>query len=253
MTAPPRRGCRRFILGFLAFLLLLAAGLYFTLNSPRPSGPSGPEADRLAKRLEATSHPEAWQRTGAIRWDFAGRQQHLWDRQRQLARVRWDDVEVLLRLDDQQGVVRRAGEQLPADQAAPYLEEAWAHWCNDSFWLNPLAKLFDEGTRRSLVELDDGGQGLLVEYTDGGVTPGDAYLWLVDADGQPVAWKMWTSILPIQGVRASWEGWIELATGARVASRHKIYFFTLELRDIEAAADVESLEGEDPFLPLLEG
>ena len=137
------------------------------------------------------------------------------------------------------------------------LEKAWVFWCNDSFWLNPIAKLFDEGTRRSLVSVPDSGEGplrgLLVAYDSGGVTPGDAYLWLVGQDGLPRAWRMWTQILPLGGIEASWEGWQSLPNGARVATRHRLPIFTLELSDIRAAASAAELSGgEDPFGPILQ-
>lgn len=247
-----RRGCLKIALIVAALLALAFGGLLIGLNEPRPEAEPSQQADQLARRLADAGNVAAWERTGAVRWDFDGRQQHLWDRQRQLARVRWDDLEVLLDLSDQSGIVRRGGEVLAAEAAAPHLQQAWRHWCNDSFWLNPLAKLFDEGTRRSLVDLEDGGQGLLVEYTEGGVTPGDAYLWIVDDAAVPTAWRMWTRILPLQGIEASWDGWITLDTGARVATRHRIFFFELQLRDVAADDDVIALEGSDPFAELAE-
>jgi hypothetical protein len=49
----------------------------------------------------------------------------------------------------------------------------------------------DEGTTRSLVKNEDKTNGLLVSYASGGVTPGDAYLWKLDANGLPQSYKMW--------------------------------------------------------------
>ena len=128
------------------------------------------------------------------------------------------------------------------------IEAARGYWINDSFWLNPLAKLFDKGTRRELVVQPDGSDGLLVSYTEGGNTPGDAYLWLVGPTGLPRAWKMWVSIIPVGGLEASWEEWIELETGAKVSLRHRWSRFTLELKDIEGATSLEELTAEnDPL------
>ena len=55
------------------------------------------------------------------------------------------------------------------------------------------------------------------QWLEAAVTPGDAYLWEVGADGLPVAWRMWVQVLPIEGLRVTREDWVTLATGARVA------------------------------------
>lgn len=186
--------------------------------------------------------------------DFSGRQQHLWDRDRGFARVRFRDQEVLLDLETRRGVATRGGQTLNVEEAEPLLEKAWALWCNDSFWLNPVAKLFDDGTRRSLAPIPGSAgdsTGLLVTYGAGGVTPGDSYLWAAGDDGLPHTWWMWTQILPVGGVKASWDGWVRLDTGARVATRHQIGVLTLELTDVRGAATVTELTGgDDPFAPL---
>ena len=205
--------------------------------------------------MAAVNHP-AWERTGAVRWTFRGNRHHLWDRERQLARVRWDDVEVLVDLTTREGLAFRGGREVPEPKASKLVRKAWEAWINDSFWLNPISKLFDDGTVRGLVAVEGGvrppGRGLLVEYTSGGATPGDAYLWLVGPDGLPVRWKMWTSNIPIGGARASWEGWIELATGARVATAHKLAIGRVDLEDVAGAATLEELEpGPDPFAALI--
>ncbi|MEZ4952350.1 MAG: hypothetical protein R2825_02080 [Saprospiraceae bacterium] len=36
-----------------------------------------------------------------------------------------------------------------------------------------------------------------MQYKTGGVTPSDSYVWLLDENGQPTAWKMWVSITSI--------------------------------------------------------
>lgn len=196
---------------------------------------------------------EAWARTGAVRWTFAGRHRHLWDRARGYARVRWDDVDARLRLGDRSGVVTRGGRRLEPEEARALLDEAYGRWVNDSFWLNPVVKVFDEGVRRELVELEGdlpagaSRQGLLVTYTSGGLTPGDAYLWIVDAQGRPLAWRMWVSIVPIGGLEVSWERWVTLGTGARVATLHRLGPLRLELTDVAGAADLSTLAADDPF------
>lgn len=94
---------------------------------------------------------ENWEKTGAIRWHFAGKHYHLWDKKRHFARVRWDGVEVLLNIDDISGVARRNGAEIVGKEGQQLVRAAWEKWCNDAFWLNPVSKIFDPGTVRELV------------------------------------------------------------------------------------------------------
>ncbi|MEM7583245.1 MAG: hypothetical protein AAF560_07685 [Acidobacteriota bacterium] len=241
---------KRIALGLAALVLavVLAGAVLFSINNdPLPETTDPASADALAKRMLAAIDDEAWQRTGAVTWTFRGAHHHLWDRQRSYARVRWDDHEVLIDLTTRRGVARIAGEPVAGEEAlAPLLQKAWALWCNDEFWLNPISKVFDDGTRRGMV-----GEDLLVTYTEGGVTPGDSYLWTVGDDGLPTSWRMWTSIIPLGGLETSWEGWITLDTGVKVATRHATFAGDLELGDIRGAASLAELEpGPDPFAEL---
>lgn len=226
-------------------LLVLVAG--YIASEPRPEGsPDGAEA--LTARVEAAVNVEAWEQTGAVRWTFAGRHEHLWDREGEMAQVLWDDVDARLRLDRSASRITRGGVEVTGEEANALADEAYSYFINDSFWLNPLAKLRDEGVTRSVVSVD-GADALLIEYSSGGLTPGDAYLWLLSDDGTPRAWRMWVSIIPIGGIEASWDGWTELSTGARVSTLHETAAgVTLELTGVEGAAALSDLiEGPDPF------
>ncbi len=231
---------------------LIGLGLFWANNKPLPEAQDEAGADALARRMMAAINDPAWQRTGAVTWTFRGAHQHLWDRQRGFARVRWDHHEVLLDLASLRGLARQNigegdGQRVTDDAVEPLLTKAWALWCNDSFWLNPISKIFDDGTRRGLV-----GQDLLVTYTGGGVTPGDSYLWTVGDDDLPTAWRMWTSIIPLGGLETSWEDWITLDTGAKISTRHHTFAGDLELGDVRGAATLAELEpGPDPFAELV--
>lgn len=249
---------RRLLLLVLAVIVATLL-LPVLLAKPLPSGVPGPEADALAQRLMVASRFEDWQKTGAVAFTFRGKNKHLWDRERGFARVEFGKTTVLLDLATRKGLATDKGKLLAGQEATAALEKAWSLFCNDTFWLNPLAKLFDEGVLRFKVKTPKeyaGRETLLITYTSGGVTPGDSYLWVIGEDGLPSHWRMWTSILPIKGLEASWEGWTALPTGAKVATRHKIGPATLELTDVRAAARLADLEpGDDPFaalLPLLE-
>jgi hypothetical protein len=220
-----------------------------TVSEPRPVGRAGKEADDLARAMMQRVDVEAWERTKAVTWNFGGRRTHLWDRERNYDLYRKGEREVLLRIWDKTGIARDNGQSIAGEDAEKALREAWEAWVNDSFWLNAPAKCFDEGTQRSIVR-DGGGEHLLVAYTIGGVTPGDAYLWTM-ADGPPTSWKMWTQVIPIGGVKVTWERWRQLPTGAWIATLHELATWTLELTDVRGAATLAQLTpGADPFAAL---
>jgi hypothetical protein len=127
------------------------------------------------------------------------------------------------------------------------IKKAWEIWVNDAFWLNPVSKIYDPGTSRSLVPTAEGNFGLLVEYSSGGSTPGDVYLWEVDSTGLPYKWRMWVSIIPMGGMEATWENWIETDTGVKISTLHKMSGMELKLTDVKTAADLVTLTGEDIF------
>ncbi len=233
---------------------LAVLGICVSACASLPPGRPGPEADALARRMETAVRAEAWALTGAVRWTFAGKRQHLWDRRRGLAEVRWGDKRALVDLVARRGLAWTVADglerPLSGDDAHAAVDEAWAAWVNDSFWLNPVTKAFDPGVQRDAVQGADGPE-LMVRYGAGGRTPGDVYVWRFGADGTPSAWRMWTSNIPIGGLEASWEGWIELSTGARVSTRHALPGRTLELTGIAGAAALSALVPDrDPFGPL---
>jgi len=246
---------KRGLLGAAIVLTVIAGALLVTavvVHEPRPSGVEGPEADALASRIEEAVDLDAWARTGAVRWTFAGRNRHLWDRQRELAQVHWGETVVLLRLSDRTGRVYDGGHEVRGEDAREALEGAYSKWVNDSFWLNPITQFRGDGVSRSTVPLDEGGPGLLIAYSAGGLTPGDAYLWVPGEDGLPTAWRMWVSIIPVGGLEASWTDWQTLSTGVRISTRHAGPLgITVELTDVDGAETLDALvEGPDPFAPL---
>ncbi len=253
LPKPPTSRLRTWAKRLLVVLLTLvaigvAAGV--ALNKPRPVGTPSPEADALARRVEEAVRADRWRATGAVRWTFFGHE-HLWDKERGFIQVQAGSLRVLLRTADQTGVAFRDGQALRGEELRDALDKAWGFFCNDSFWLNPAVKLFDEGTTRSIVEVE-GEQALLIEYGSGGVTPGDAYLWLLSPDGTPREWRMWVGILPIGGVSTPWQGWVALETGARVSTQHGDGLLGFRLGDVRGAETLSVLVGsEDPFAQLL--
>jgi hypothetical protein len=100
-------------------------------------------------------------------------------------------------------------------------------------------KVFDPGTRRGIVILEDGSEGLLVSYTSGGVTPGDHYLWILEASGLPKAWRMWVNIIPIGGLEFGWTDWTA-PEGPRIARNHPSALFGVPIKDLSFPVYTES-------------
>ena len=223
--------------------------LYFALRHPRPTGTPGPEADARARAIENAVDTHAFARTGAVRWTWRMQRRHLWDRTRNLARVRWGRHEVLLDVHRQAGRAFTDGQEVTGDRAGTLVRKAYKAFINDSFWLNPLPKLFDPGVTRSVAR-HEGADALLVHFSSGGVTPGDSYLWILDEHRRPRAWRMWVSVLPIPGVEMTWEGWTRLPTGAWISTSHRLRGReVLTISDLAAAATLAELEpGADPFV-----
>ncbi|MEM9718608.1 MAG: hypothetical protein AAGA10_05150 [Bacteroidota bacterium] len=232
------------------FLLLFIAGLFF--HQSLPKGETGPEAEALAQKMLQAINKEAWDSTGAVSWSFMGINHYLWDRERHWVEVKWEDKRVLLRIDEKTGLAW-IGEASVENQEEKekMLNAGWKKWVNDSFWMNAPAKALDPGTSRLLVTDKSGRAGLLVSYSQGGATPGDSYLWWLDEAGLPESWQMWVGIIPIGGIRVSWEDWKTLKTGAKVSELHLMGGITLQISDVQGAHSVEALTGgTDPFSAL---
>ena len=211
---------------------------------------TGARADSLANKImEATAY-QAWQNTAVVGWTFAGKNKHIWDRENKRSRVEWNNTVVIFDHTTMQGKAWKDGEAMEGEKLTELIDEAWNSWANDSFWLNPFEKLYDEGTQRAYVKTEEGADALLITYTTGGNTPGDSYLWIVDEAGLPTAVKMWVSIIPIKGLNVSWDDWQTMQTGAKTASKHKMSLITLELTDLKAAASMHEFADEDPFAGL---
>lgn len=220
-------------------------------SSAKPAGTPGKSAEELARKMQASVQIQAWETTGAVKWVFRGQNRHLWDRRRGYSEVVWDNKRATFAINQKVGLAYKDGVLLKEEEAKKSLDEAHAKWTNDAFWLNPVAKAFDPGTVRKLVEEKDGKTGLLVEYVSGGRTPGDAYLWWLDDSGRPASWQMWTSNVPVGGLSASWEGWVELGSGALVSTKHTLSLLTLELSEVAGETELSKLvSGEDRFKAL---
>ncbi|MFK8060488.1 MAG: hypothetical protein AB8B78_10395 [Polaribacter sp.] len=215
------------LLGAIIVLIIgFGAVYYFVNNEALPEGKKGKEADALAIKMFNAINHEAFENTEILEWSFRNAHFYKWYKQDNIVEVTWDENKVILDTKNSE-----KSEVFINDKKVNkpiILEKATDFFNNDSFWLIAPYKIFDNGTERSIVKVDDK-DALLVTYTSGGSTPGDSYLWILDENYFPTSYKMWTSIIPIGGVSATWSDWKETGTGIKLPTKHKLSLFGMEL------------------------
>jgi hypothetical protein len=245
------------IIGYIFLTLIVGlTAAFFYYNEKMPVGIKGAKAEALAQKMVQAVNKAAWDTTAIVGWTSRMGNVYIWDKKRNLVQIESKTTKTLLNVNKQSGKVwENQTEVTDPAQAEKGIQNGYKAFINDAFWLNPVVKVFDEGTERSLVTLPDNTdgtsrenrEGVLVTYKSGGVTPGDTYLWLVDANGVPTAWKFWVKILPIGGIQFSWEDWLTLPTGAKVATTHKGNSggFAITFKDIKSAQNLSDFGLKD--------
>lgn len=228
----------KIIAGFIIFItlpsLLVIGYLYFKYHEDIPQGKQGVEAEILAVKMLDALDFTAYKKTNYIEWSFRNKHHYKWEKDKNICAVYWKDYKVILHLNDiENSKVYAHNFIVKGDIEKELREKAIDYFNNDSFWLVAPYKIYDPGTERRLVTLENGDEALLVTYTTGGSTPGDSYLWILNDDGKPISFKMWVSILPLKGLEASWSNWITTESGAQLPSFHKLLFFGLEIRVVK--------------------
>ncbi|MDO6759593.1 hypothetical protein Q4566_05215 [Tamlana sp. 2_MG-2023] len=213
--------------------LLFFGFVYFKYNEDLPTGVQGEAADQLAYKMLDALNYQAYKNTTYIEWTFKKRHHYKWDKSTNICEVFWKSYRVVLDLNNNDNTKVYIQNFIHTGELAPDLiETAIKYFNNDSFWLVAPYKVFDKGVERRLVKTNNK-EALLVTYTSGGSTPGDSYLWLLDNNYKPKSFKMWTTLLPIDGLEASWEHWTTTETGAQLPEFHKLMFLGLEITDIK--------------------
>jgi hypothetical protein len=245
-----RKRLKRFVfipLGVLVGLVIILFIGAKIASKPIPEGIEGPKAEDLTAKIEKAVNIEAWNELNWIQWSFPGGYSYVWDREREFVQISFDDKTVVQDLDAGTGWRVENGQKVEGSESDKVIYKSLQRFWNDSFWLAAFTKLRDEGVTRKYVQLEDGREALLVTYSEGGATPGDSYLWIVDENGRPVAWQMWVQILPIGGLETSWSDWQELHNGAMVAPLHESAM-NLELTDLKSGDTWQELGlSADPF------
>lgn len=226
-----------------AILTLIIVG-YLVLNEKLPTGENPTKADELASKMLKALNKAAWDSTNVVAWTHKGGHQFVWDKKNQMVQVKWNKNDVLLNLKEwNKGKAFSEGKEVTNDQLDVLRGKAWSIFCNDSYWLIAPYKVFDEGVTRKIVKTkEDGSEALLVSYASGGVTPGDSYLWFLDKNAMPTAYKMWVKIIPIGGVSATWEDWKTTETGAVIAQNHKLGLLDLNVTNLRTGNDLTTVK-----------
>lgn len=227
-------------IGFVLLLVFVIFGiLYYSYNEPMPTGKPGPEADALAYRMLEALNNEAYQKATIIEWSFrGGSHNYIWDKEKSVVKVAWNDYTVHLDLiTPSSSSAYQNGEKVSYKKTVKLIDDAQSYFNNDSFWLIAPFKVFDVGTERYLVDLEDGSEGLLVTYTQGGDTPGDSYLWQLERSGIPKSFKLWVKIIPIGGLEATWEGWQQTKSGAFLPTSHSFGLMNMSMGTVRAYSE----------------
>lgn len=230
----------KFSLFSIVALLGLAIITMVSCSEKLPSTVLEDNADALTKKMLQAVNKDAWDELNYVQWSFIGKHHYVWDKKNNFVEVKWGDVQVLLDTKKVDGVVFKNGKKVD-DKKSKYIKKAWSFFCNDSWWLNAPVKAMDLGVSRSVVELKDGRKGLKVSYESGGVTPGDSYVWILDEENKPSSYKMWVSIIPIGGLESTWDDWITLKGGARVATSHKSKGLTIHSTNVKGGDSLSEL------------
>ncbi|WP_103068425.1 hypothetical protein [Aquimarina sediminis] len=214
--------------------MITIAILYFSLDEKLPNGKTGTEADRFALKIQETVKHHNYLNTDYLQWTFRNKNHYIWNKKSNTVTVKTNNDSVLLYLDDPKKSKILGTSQLDSKQKGKILKAALASFNNDSFWIVAPHKLFDKGTTRKLVRLQDGTNRLLVTYASGGTTPGDSYLWKVDKNYLPISYKMWVSIIPIGGIEVTWENWVKTSNGSYFAKDHTLLGFDIPISNLKA-------------------
>ncbi|MBX7058508.1 MAG: hypothetical protein K1X75_10625 [Leptospirales bacterium] len=218
-----------------------------------PDAEEGAAAEALTDRMLAAIGYQNWtERTAALSFTFDGasRQSYIWDLRRRLVQASWDEIVVRYSLNDFRAEIEEKGAPV-SDPAmrAELLAEANKKFVNDSFWFNPLLHVRAPGAHRGLVASAQG-PALRVQYSSGGVTPGDAYLFRTDESGRAVEMQLWVSVLPIKGVRATLGGYQTGETGVSFPTENSLSILSIRMLDVHMYASYPPAGQADPFAAL---
>ena len=240
------------ILGFL--IIGLGIILFITIQIVNEDIPkiistkqSQQKASELIQKSLVAFNQQAWKKTVAIEFSFRDKIYHLWYKKKNLSIVEWgsDDnrYKVMLNTKTIRGKVWHNKVLLKEKRTVQkYLKKAYSYHTNDTFWLNPILHANSPGAKVDLIKNDKSQRKVLVSYTSGGVTPGDSYLFDFNLNGSLDSMKMWVSILPVKGVKATFVNYKKYANGLLASNIRKIWFLKLNLVGLKFYTSAQEIE-----------
>lgn len=196
----------------------------------------GPRAVEIAKTMmRAMGGEQAWNAARLVRFDFKvtmggksmAERSHLWDRRTGKYRQEQKTKEgrqrvVLMNLGTKQGDVYVDGKKQDGPGAAKAIEETYAAYINDYYWLAMPWKWLDAGVNLKYLGPKTRGSDRfdLVELTFGkvGLTPGDRYDAYVSKASKLMT--HWEFVLQ-SGRKGSWDWEYGDYGGVKLAKNHK--------------------------------
>jgi hypothetical protein len=221
-----------------------------TVNPPTTGVSSDPKAVAVADAtLAAMGGQAGWDGTHYLRFTFAGRRTHYWDkwtgRHRLEGKTKENEAYVVLdNVNTHQGTAYVGGKAVEGDKGAKMVENSYAAWINDTYWLLMPYKLKDSGVNLSYVGEQhlDGKDYDEIGLTFGpvGLTPGDHYFAWFNRSTHLM--DRWAYLLQDQPRDAAptvwlWQGWQRF--GQIMLAPHRVQpdgQKKLELSDILVAA-----------------
>ncbi|MAD98159.1 MAG: hypothetical protein CMB99_12610 [Flavobacteriaceae bacterium] len=178
-----------------------------------------PDANAFAEKILKRIKHDKYKTTNTIEWSFGGRRYFKWNKKDHIVDVSWDTIRVNLypAAREKSTVYFNDKKQETAD--AKIVKRAWDIFNNDNFWLVAPHKIFDDGVVRSLTSVD-GQTALEVNFTQGGTTPGDSYIWVVDSTYLPVKYLMTVPSMRMKQVPATWDEWFTTESGTLLPKNH---------------------------------
>jgi hypothetical protein len=204
----------RSIFRLVAPLLVAALGLAALPATAQPT------ADQIADQVQqALGGKDAWDQTRFIRFSFAGRRTHHWDKWTGRHRLEGQTPEgkpyvVLSNINTHEGDAWIDGQKAEGEQKKEWLDKAYGAWVNDTYWLLMPYKLQDPGVNLSYVgeETIDGKKydKLHLTFQNVGLTPGDRYWAFINQETHLM--DRWAYVLESMEKGAEptawrWEGW----------------------------------------------